>query len=177
VFHLVDLADLPFDRLRQRVLAHAILAIMKAVDLKDPGAVLAELFDILELALDPERNPALLSRYLQYFVSFTENLDMPTFAQKLKKLPHSPMKTKGLTLAQQFIAAGRKEGIAAGREEGQRTALLATVRRLLTRRFGPLPEAVELHLRNASSADLDQLADDLLDAPSLNALFPEILSD
>ena len=75
-FHLVDLAELPFEQLRRKTFAHALLA-----------------------------------RYLQYFITFTENLDMPAFQEKIKLLPDSPMKTKGLPLAQQFIAAGREEGI------------------------------------------------------------------
>lgn len=50
----------------------------------------------------------------------------------------------------------------------------ATVRRLLTRRFGPLPEAVETRLQNASIDELESLTDHLLDAPSLQALFPEL---
>ena len=165
-FQLIDLAALPFSALRQQTLSSALLAIMKAMDLKDPATVLPELFDILDIALDPDRNPELLSRYLQYFVSFTENLDMPTFTKKLTELPNSPMKTKGLTLAQQFINAGR--------EEGQRSALLSTTRRQLIRRFGPLPEDVDAHLATASIPELEALTDQLLDAPSLEVLFPDV---
>jgi len=91
------------------------------------------------------------------------------------------MKTKGLTLAQQFINAGRQEGREEGhaagrqegREEGQRSALLSTTRRQLIRRFGPLPEAVDAHLATASIPELEALTDQLLDAPSLEALFPD----
>ena len=143
-FHLVDLARIPFDQFRQQVLAHAALAVMKAVDLQHPEEHLATLFDILQIALDPDRNPELLARYLQNFLAFADNLDMPQFHKKLATLADSPMKTKGLSLAEQYIAAGREEGIAAGREEGlssgRREALLSTTRRQLTRRFGPLPE-------------------------------------
>jgi hypothetical protein len=64
-----------------------------------------------------------------------------------------------------------KEGREEGREEGKRLALRSTVTRLLTRRFGDLPFWVTEELETASAERLEELADQLLDAPSLDALF------
>jgi flagellar biosynthesis/type III secretory pathway protein FliH len=69
------------------------------------------------------------------------------------------------------ISLGREEGISLGREEGQRIALRSTVTRLLTRRFGDLPFFVVEELDTASIERLEELADQLLDAPSLDSLF------
>jgi predicted transposase/invertase (TIGR01784 family) len=61
----------------------------------------------------------------------------------------------------------RNEGLSQGRSEGQ----VATLARLLARRFGPLPEHVLARLRGATPHDLERWTDRLLDAPSLDAVF------
>lgn len=65
------------------------------------------------------------------------------------------------------LAQGRKEGRLEGRLEGER----ATVQRLLTRRFGPLPEAALARLAAADAGTLGLWAERLLDAPSLDKVF------
>jgi len=59
------------------------------------------------------------------------------------------------------------EGLEQGREQGQRELLL----HLLTRRFGPLPEATRQRVQAlTSSEELSGLAERVLDAPSLDDL-------
>lgn len=57
----------------------------------------------------------------------------------------------------------------AGQHEQEGEAPL--LRRLLTRRFGPLPAAVTARIASASAAGLETGADRLLDAASLDAVF------
>ena len=45
--------------------------------------------------------------------------------------------------------------------------------RLLQRRFGPLPETVQSRIAEASLDELDGWVDQVLDAPSLEAMFGE----
>lgn len=47
------------------------------------------------------------------------------------------------------------------------------LRRLLTRRFGALPEWVETKLTQASTDQLEQWADRILDAEALEAVFQD----
>lgn len=72
-----------------------------------------------------------------------------------------------MTMAEQLRAEGRAQGLAQGHKEaGQRT-----LRRLLTKRFGPLPEWVEQQLNSANAESLEIWTDAVPDAPSLQAIF------
>jgi len=64
---------------------------------------------------------------------------------------------------------GRQEGMQKGRQEGEKILL----QRMLTRRFGKVPDWVQKRLLQASSEQLEQWADRLLDAPTLDSMFNE----
>ncbi len=66
---------------------------------------------------------------------------------------------------------GRLEGRLEGRQEGRLEGEAAVLKRLLIRRFGPLPEWVEPRLAQAGQADLERWADRVLDAPTLTDVF------
>ena len=61
----------------------------------------------------------------------------------------------------------KMEGLAEGRKEGQAEMLHS----LLTRKFGPLPEAVQQRLDNATPDNLEKWALALLGANSLDEVF------
>ncbi len=63
--------------------------------------------------------------------------------------------------------ASREEGRIEGKVEGQ----AFTLARLLTRRFGPLPEELRQRLDNATGEQLEHWTDTVLDAPTLSAVF------
>jgi len=65
--------------------------------------------------------------------------------------------------SEQMLAQSRQEG----RQEGEATVLL----RQLTRRFGPLGEVMTQRIRDASLSELEQWADNILDAHSLDEVF------
>ena len=68
------------------------------------------------------------------------------------------------TLAETWIEQGMHEGL----QQGE----LLTLKRQLTKRFGPLPAAIEQRLARAGRAELEAWLDQVLDAPSLEAMFP-----
>ena len=68
-----------------------------------------------------------------------------------------------------LLRHAREEGRLEGREEGRELALA----RLLTRRFGPLPEWVAPRVQQASATQLDTWLDRVLDAPTLEAVFAD----
>jgi predicted transposase/invertase (TIGR01784 family) len=162
-FHLIDLAALPFDQLRDNIIANGLLAIMKAVDEKDPLTALDPVLEILALALNDKDDGGLLSRFLGYLFHYSPKLDTTVYRNKIMSLPNIPfaMKVKTLSLADQFIAEGRQD------------ALASTLERQLTRRFGDLPQPVRTRLHSASIPELEDLTDAILDAPTLQDLFPE----
>ena len=67
-------------------------------------------------------------------------------------------------------ARGRTAGLAEGRAEGEAKSLS----RLLQRRFGPLPPAVQSRIAGATLEELDGWVDQVLDAPSLEAMFGDL---
>ena len=76
-----------------------------------------------------------------------------------------------MTLEQQFRQEGRQEGLQKGRQEGRQEGERLLLERLLTRRFGPLPEWTSRKLEEATLAQLEKWGDAILDAPSLEAVF------
>ena len=67
------------------------------------------------------------------------------------------------TRMEEWTAEIRQEG----RQEGESAVLL----RLLTRRFGALGEAESERVRKANSAELEQWADNIFDARTLDDVF------
>jgi len=81
------------------------------------------------------------------------------------------------TWKEQGIEEGRKQGIKEGRrlglEEGLKQGELIALERQLTRRFGPIPEAIQLRLRSASTEQLEYWLDQILEAGSIEDVFGE----
>lgn len=73
--------------------------------------------------------------------------------------------------ARRYYGQGLAEGEAKGKVEGEVVGERKVLRRLLERRFGSLPDWVSATLAEASPEQLETWAVDLLDAPSLDALF------
>ena len=68
----------------------------------------------------------------------------------------------------QFILEIENEWTRMGKAEGQVEGRIATVTRLLRRRFGSVPKEIEAEILNLSLERLDELADALLDFKSLS---------
>jgi hypothetical protein len=81
---------------------------------------------------------------------------METYEQALERL-----------YIEKVTRKARAEGIQEGRKEERQEFL----RRLLTRRFGALPEAVTARLVDASGEELERWGDRILDAASLDDVF------
>lgn len=59
-------------------------------------------------------------------------------------------------------------------QEGSHSALSATLCRLLSRRFGELPQATQTLVQNASTAQIDDWIDRVMDAPTLDDVFQDL---
>ena len=69
------------------------------------------------------------------------------------------------------LSEGERLAIERGRLAGMAEGKAETLSRLLTRRFGPLPEWVGPRLQGATADQLDLWADRVLDAPTLLGVF------
>jgi len=68
-----------------------------------------------------------------------------------------------------YVTSVERIGIEQGIEQGE----MMLLRRMLAKRFGDLPEAIEVRLSQASIADLELWSDRLLDAKTLAEVFNE----
>jgi flagellar biosynthesis/type III secretory pathway protein FliH len=66
---------------------------------------------------------------------------------------------------------GRREGREEARQEAREEARKATLSRLLTRRFGPVPDWAAQRIQQATPTQLDAWVETILDAPTLEAVF------
>jgi predicted transposase YdaD len=71
------------------------------------------------------------------------------------------------------IRKGLQQGLEQGRQEGRKQALQGTLARMIKRKFGSLPTRVKSRLAKLSEPELDDLALRLLDASTLEELFPK----
>ncbi len=87
---------------------------------------------------------------------------VPGQEDRIMSIAAEQWKAEGMTL-------GKAEGLREGLREGQAKTLL----RLLGRRFGSVPEAIQQRVSAASIEALDQWLDRVLDAPTLDAVFDD----
>ncbi|HYI72973.1 MAG TPA: Rpn family recombination-promoting nuclease/putative transposase [Skermanella sp.] len=83
------------------------------------------------------------------------------------------MPTIGDVYVAQGVAKGLAQGRALGLEQGHAQAKAETLMRMLRRRFGEVPEAVEQKVSAAAVSDIDNWIDALVDGKPLDAVFED----
>ena len=114
-----------------------------------------------------ERERALENQILGYMMSQFET-DPETFNQAVRAAKPERGGISMKTVAQHIEDEGRAVGLAEGKSD--------SLTRLLQRRFGPLSSAVQSRIAGASLEELDGWVDQVLDAPSLEAMFGDTFS-
>lgn len=112
------------------------------------------------LTLEPETEKRL--KYMD-FVDIYSGLDDNERRLYAERYPQENRKMAGLT--ERLLTQGRQQGM----QQGE----LAVLSRLLARRFGPLDTATAERLQQASPAELERWADNILDARTLDEVFSE----
>jgi len=114
---------------------------------------------------------AFLGTVLRYLARVASGLDESTVRQALiQALPTDVGDEIMPTLAETWMEQGMEKGM----EKGQILHARQTLQKFLIKRFGPLPGAVEARIEQADQATLDSWLDQVMEAPSLGALFPDI---
>jgi predicted transposase/invertase (TIGR01784 family) len=171
-FLLDDLAPLDDAELRARVLSAVPMIVLWAFKHvrheRDALPALRNALDLFAALRIAPGGPAMLDTLMLYIqkVSKTSTEAIVELMQRAQ-LPEAS--EAAMTTAERLHEEGRKEGIKEGHEERQREDLL----RLLTRRFGQLPEPVLARIRRAELALLDRWFDRGIMAPSLDAVFAD----
>lgn len=124
--------------------------------------------EILETDLDVELKRLLVNVVETYFKLAEEQKE--ELRRLLATEEYRDMQDTEMTYFDELEEQGRQKGLEEGRGKGKRETLL----RLLTVKFGPLPEAVMQRVNALESAELDLHLERLLTARSLDELGLEV---
>ena len=156
------LKDIPYERWQH---SDNLVASLNLPNMRYPAEqkleVCSQAYDSL-LALEPDRDKR--AKYLEFIDIYAELNDNELQQMQLKYLEEKPNMAG---FAQHFRQEGLLEGLQEGRVEGERTVL----ERLLHRRFGTLSPEITEKLGKASSVDLENWAENVLDAEKLEDVF------
>ncbi|MEZ4299997.1 MAG: Rpn family recombination-promoting nuclease/putative transposase [Polyangiaceae bacterium] len=111
---------------------------------------------------------ALIWRYLLVVHDQPEERILLALEAALDQEQKEDMASIADQLVEKGIRKGRAEGRVEGRVEGREEGTRAVVLRLLQRRFGTLPDDVRGRVEHATLAELDELADRVLTAATLD---------
>jgi hypothetical protein len=163
-FLLDDITHLTDEQLRHRALGDlASLVLVVLRDARSPGRLLSSLARWGEALSAVARAPngvRALHAVFRYTTLVADDLSLDQLRATLRDTAPDTEQMV-MTLAEQLRAEGRQE------------AHRAWVTRILTARFGPLPDKLQERIVSASSAELERWAETVLTAESLDGLLDE----
>ena len=107
-----------------------------------------------------------LFRFIDWIMVLPQELEA-RFRTELARVEEETRMPYITSIERMGLERGRQEGLQQGLQQGEATVL----RRLLTRRFGPLPLWAEERLAQASLQELERWADRVLEAQQLDEIF------
>ncbi len=160
------LKDIPYESWQH---SDNLVARLNLPNMRYPAGQKKEVFDQAYhglLALEPDRvKQAKYLSFIDIYAGLTDNELQQWRQQYLEDEPN--MAGYAEYLRQEGKQIGLQEGRQEGRQEGERTVL----ERLLQRRFGTLSPEISKKLSEASSTDLENWAEKVLDAETLDDVF------
>ena len=168
------LKDIPYERWQH---SDNLVARLNLPNMKYPAVQKKEVFDQAYrglLALEPDQvKQAKYLRFIDIYAGLTDNELQQWQQQYLEDKPNMAgyaeyLRQEGKQIGlQQGLQEGRQEGRQEGLQEGERTVL----ERQLQRRFGVLTPEITEKLSEASSTELENWAEKVLDAKTLEDVF------
>ena len=161
-----NLKDIPYERWQN---SDNLVARLNLPNMKYPAVQKKEVFDQAYhglLALEPDQvKQAKYLSFIDIYAGLTDNELQQWQQQYLEDNPN--MAGYAEYLRQEGKQIGLQEGRQEGRQEGERTLL----ERQLQRRFGTLTPEITEKLSEASPTDLENWAENVLDAEKLEDVF------
>ena len=168
------LKDIPYERWQH---SDNLVARLNLPNMKYPAGQKKEVFDQAYrglLALEPDQvKQAKYLKFIDIYTGLTDNELQQWQQEYLEDKPNMAgyaeyLRQEGKQIGlQQGLQEGRQEGRQEGLQEGERTVL----ERQLQRRFGVLTPEITEKLSEASSTDLENWAENVLDAKTLEDVF------
>lgn len=167
-FILDDLAPLDDAALRARALsalpALVLWSFRHVRRGRDVMPVLRQVLDLMRRVVRAPHGTEALATLLRYIMEVSESSE--EHLQELFEAAQLPEASEALMTAAEKL-------IRRGREEGHRNGQCDMLIKLLSRRFGTLPEHVQAQIRSANEAQLERWAERILTAPTLDAVLDD----
>jgi len=174
---LDDLATIPDAALRNRAetaLATAATALLKHGRYHpNIAAFITEWRDVLRRVLQASNGADAFAWVVQYLVQVNESFAPPQLYDVIGRELGPQAKDTAMTIAEQLIAQGKREGKAEGLEEGELRALRRVLLMQARKRFGEASTQMLHRIERASSAQLDTWIGRLHSATSLDELIAD----
>ncbi|MCP4697504.1 MAG: DUF4351 domain-containing protein, partial [Gammaproteobacteria bacterium] len=152
---LCNLSDLSARELRAGLASRLAMRALHNIFAENSRQGLRRTLALLAEISDKQSVTDLVEMILRYFVQVHPTLEEPMIQEALH---HTGDQTLMETFIDRYIREGREQGM----QQGEQLLL----RRLLIRRFGPLPPWAGQHLETADCTQLEDWGDRLLDADS-----------
>ena len=165
-FLACKLKEIPSERWQEssNVVARINLPNMQSPDHRKVEVYAQAVQGLLALEQDGDKRAKYLE-FIDIYAGLTDN----EFRLYQQRYPEESNTMAGV------IQRARDEGVRQGRVEGEQQGLVegerTVLERLLRRRFGLLPTQVDERLREASTAELETWAENILDAETLDEVF------
>ncbi|NLZ54395.1 MAG: Rpn family recombination-promoting nuclease/putative transposase [Thermoanaerobacteraceae bacterium] len=173
---LYDLSRYTDEEIKGEAQLRIILTILRDIFTKDskelPESVLRAAYYLQELE-DKQTGIEYLEILIRYIFSARADLTKKDMNKIIDKIENTYPEGSEvvMTLAEQLraegIEKGRAEGIEKGRVEGRAEALVETAIKLLTKKFGSLPEEFKTRISKLDTATLELVIDNIFEYQSL----------
>ena len=146
-----------------------VVARINLPNMRTPAALRLDVYasavrGLLDLEPDPDRRAKYID-FIDIYAGLTDN------ERRLYRQTHPEESSMMVGFNQQARDEGVRQGLSQGLSQGRVEGVRAVLVRQLKRRFGPLPSTVGARLSDASTAELEAWADNVLDAATLDEVF------
>ena len=182
---LIDVKTFPEEALNQFTWFHAMVKAMCHIRARDMTEFLPEILGKAVKILQLPQGEKYIHLLLYYIAEAGEVFDIEAFRTKSAQLS-TDLGEQTMTLMQQLLDQGRKEGVLEGLKEGEAFGLQrgeqigrlegrlegkrAMLRTQIKRKFMMLPAYAEQCIQNADSDKLDEWIENIFDAKSIDDL-------
>ncbi|SHF12553.1 Rpn family recombination-promoting nuclease/putative transposase [Caloramator proteoclasticus] len=172
---LYDLSSYEDEDIKGQVLLRIMISALRDITIKDAKGMIDAVIKVascLAELQDKQTGLQYFETYLRYIFSTDKGMtkqDFESIKRGVEKILVEGSEYT-MTLADIFREEGREEGIKKGIKEGERMALVKSIIKVLTKKFGILPDEIKNRIEVLDIATLELMFDEALDFTSLEEI-------
>ncbi len=164
---LVDLTHIDADALQGTLLVKAVLLALKA-GCQGPRHEATRIFSMFAELMQQHDNMAIVRTLLRYICAVDSDADIADYIHEVAALKEPQLREELMTIAEQL----RKEGREQGMQQGMQQEATKTLLKILSKRFGPIPDDTQRLIHTAETSQIEAWIDAALDSENLRQVFP-----